>query len=437
MKSISYKLALVAGIVVFALSFCKKDDSSSSSKEKGLPYYLLLTDTVFEVYDTQITLKGQPTESDEQCEWTIVKDSSSTGKLIDTQKPTTTFTGKLFNTYILKYTMTKGNETKSQLVTVKFVVPDVLKSTTLESFNTTDTVDTVITLNAVALGTSLSGKWAIITNDPYKSGVIDDKTKADAKFTGRMGYSYKLYWEVTDGTVTKGDTLILKLNSYTDPRDKEKYKVTRIGTQLWMAQNLRYKNAQSVYLDADSYNSSDFTASVFGNLYTFKEAMEAAPTGWRVAKYDDWNTLSNYVSSQVTSAEMITALKGSYGWTESVDDFTGASVSTNGTDLYGFNLLASGFKMPSWNSSSGLYGNTMYGFGKITLFWTPDIETTDSRCSKVIGIYYTTASPITGNTYLRNYLLGAMGTMWTVDYYAWYPEATDIGYCYSVRCIKN
>lgn len=72
---------------------------------------------------------------------------------------------------------------------------------------------------------------------------------------------------------------------YIDPRDKKIYKTIIMNNQEWFAQNLDYKTNHSVY-----YNNDKNNGILYGQLYTWTDALTACPAGWRLPSDEDWKT---------------------------------------------------------------------------------------------------------------------------------------------------
>lgn len=69
---------------------------------------------------------------------------------------------------------------------------------------------------------------------------------------------------------------------YTDPRDGYKYLCTRVGDTDWFKENLAY--------EASGLPKSNYAATsrVFGRYYSWNEAVNACPEGWRLPTDEDW-----------------------------------------------------------------------------------------------------------------------------------------------------
>jgi len=110
----------------------------------------------------------------------------------------------------------------------------------------------------------------------------------------------------------------------TDSRDGKKYKIVKIGTQTWMAENLNY-NAKG----SKCYDNQESNCQKYGRLYNWKTAVNAAcPEGWHLPSNGEWNALMATVSTNRAG----TFLKATSGWKN----------NGNGEDKYGFSALPGG-----------------------------------------------------------------------------------------------
>lgn len=164
---------------------------------------------------------------------------------------------------------------------------------------------------------------------------------------------------------------------FCDTRDGKTYRMVRIGTQTWMAENLNYETSSG----SRCYDNDPTNCSIYGRLYDWGTTMAGTsgssanpsgvrgicPRGWHLPSNDEWETLVDFVGGWETAG---TKLKSSTGWVDRYGD------SANGTDEYGFSALPGGdfwcvtgfggigvagnwwtseetFNLPFWSISSG------------------------------------------------------------------------------------
>jgi len=140
----------------------------------------------------------------------------------------------------------------------------------------------------------------------------------------------------------------------TDARDGRGYRWVKIGTQVWMAENLNYAASGSV-----CYDKQESNCDKYGRLYKWATAMSVCPDGWHIPSDAEWTTLTDFVGGL---PEVGIKLKATNGW----------SKDGNGTDAYGFAALPGGsgylsgkFKNAGyysyWWSASESSANYAYG----------------------------------------------------------------------------
>ena len=177
-------------------------------------------------------------------------------------------------------------------------------------------------------------------------------------------------------------TMHLPQNIYRDRRDGQVYRFVKIGDQIWMSENLRYKTD-----DAYAYQEWDTDEATLvrerGLLYTWDAANRVAPPGWRLPSNEDFRKLYDYVKSH-TQTPVGKALKTKDLW-----------LSGAGTDEFGFNAMPTGtgetrirllsLMQEGRREISGKDDSKKHNFillNVCTQFWTTDQE--DSQ-----GCYWT------------------------------------------------
>lgn len=169
-----------------------------------------------------------------------------------------------------------------------------------------------------------------------------------------------------------------------DMRDGQAYRITRIGNQIWMAENLNY-----AYMpDTSSFCLYDNPENCekYGRFYTWAAAMDSAavftekgkgcsdgiecfpiypvrgicPEGWHLPDSADWKILETFVGERAV---------GNVVGGDREDRIGSALVSKNdvGSDEFGFSALLAGY----------ISGREIFeGFERNAVFWSSFIEST-------------------------------------------------------------
>ena len=230
---------------------------------------------------------------------------------------------------------------------------------------------------------------------------------------------------------------VLETGTVTDC-DGNTYKTVKIGTQWWMAENLKtthFSNGTEIFLieNNTSWDNLDFSdkaycyyddsitlANTYGALYNWAAAMNGAesseltpsqvrgvcPAGWHLPSDGEWIALEMQLGMSYDEAWLVgwrgssegNKLKAKEGWNS----------NGNGTNSSGFSALPAGIR-----NGHGVFSDV----GEATHFWS-------------------TTEYINNTTYAFNRKLAynQSGVGWFLaSHYYGYPK--DFGF--SVRCVKD
>jgi len=188
--------------------------------------------------------------------------------------------------------------------------------------------------------------------------------------------------------ITKTSTVGKPGPNITD-NDGNTYKTVTIGTQTWMAENLKtakYSDGSAIPNVTDknqwqnnttgawcNYNNSDSLGKIYGKLYnwyavspTTNGNKNVCPTGWHVPTDAEWTVLTNYLGGDSVAGGKMKEV-GTSNWNSPNTDATNTSLFTGlpggGSDYPGvYNGIGSrGY----WWSSSSMENTTFYAWFRI------------------------------------------------------------------------
>ncbi|MCX6239241.1 MAG: fibrobacter succinogenes major paralogous domain-containing protein [Bacteroidia bacterium] len=172
-----------------------------------------------------------------------------------------------------------------------------------------------------------------------------------------------------------------KTDTFTDKRDGKTYKTVKIGTQTWMAENLKttyYRDGSEIpnITDKDSwsnlttgaycsYDNSTGNANTYGTLYNWyaiNDNRELCPSGWHLPTDAEWKTLEMALGMSHTNADK-TSWRGTDegGKLKETGTTHWNSPNTGATNTNGFTALPGGYRE---------YDGTFKNIGSYGLWWS-------------------------------------------------------------------
>lgn len=187
--------------------------------------------------------------------------------------------------------------------------------------------------------------------------------------------------------------------------DGNTYKTVVIGSQCWMAENMRAacnRSGREILLTGQKSDSTPYryypngrvrNAKTYGYLYNWEAAKVVCPEGWHLPSDSEWTQMTDYVSSQSqyacagNEANNAKALAATSHWKQCQKSCT-AGNHPEENNATGFAVLPAG----------GFYNGGYGYFGKGTFFWTSTESANDSAYKRYLD-YDTTC--MVRYTYLK------------------------------------
>ena len=142
---------------------------------------------------------------------------------------------------------------------------------------------------------------------------------------------------------------------FTDSRDAHTYQIKKLGTQVWMTENLVYNSTGSY-----SYNNNASNDATYGKLYDWLDVPNAVPAGWHLPTDAEWQTLETHLG--MPSGDL------------NINDYSTSRGTDQGTQLQvggssGLNFPLAGYRnngtYSALNNRTYLWVNTDSGGGNI------------------------------------------------------------------------
>jgi uncharacterized protein (TIGR02145 family) len=236
------------------------------------------------------------------------------------------------------------------------------------SMNATPTIANSKTTDGIGMGSFTSSITGLLDSMTYY-------VRAYATNSAGTGYgnTQSFTTESSSGTVTDIDGNV--------------YQTVTIGTQVWMAANLKvthYRNGEDIPNVTNAaawaalttggycnYNNDVNNVATYGSLYNWYatvDSLNIAPTGWHVPTDAEWQTLSDFLGGDaVAGGKMKEA--GTTHW---------VSPNTGATNESGFSALPGGFRDN---------GGACYGMSYSTRFWSATESSSSYAWDRSVGCY--------------------------------------------------
>jgi len=186
----------------------------------------------------------------------------------------------------------------------------------------------------------------------------------------------------------KDDSLLTGQSAALSDLDGNTYKTVAIGTQVWMAENLKttkYNDGTSISLVTDDTawgklstpgycwlnNDAATNKGTYGALYNWHtvNTKKLCPTGWHVPTNDEWTTLFSFLGGGAVASIKLKESGTAHWYSPNI-----------GTNTSGFTALPGSFRY-----CTGSYAGKFYAIGSEAVWWTSNVKFENSALFWSIG----------------------------------------------------
>jgi len=300
----------------------------------------------------------------------------------------------------------------------------ITNSSAISGGQITDDGGSLITSRGVCWNTY--GNPTLLENKTIDGASTGSFTSYLTSLSENQTYYVRAYATNSDGTSYSNQisfTTSVESPTVTDI-DGNVYRTIIIGTQVWMAENLKttkYKDGTSILIVTDNtewtalltpaycwYNNTATNKNTYGALYNWYAVNTAklAPTGWHVATDEEWTILKNYL------------ITNGYNYDGATSDNKIAKSLAANTDWYSYIVIGTIGNDLSKNNSSGFTALPGGGRSDIGAFY--DISS--------FGYWWISTELDAANAWGRLLYYGDVSLN-----EIGYPKS----YGFSVRCVKD
>lgn len=232
-----------------------------------------------------------------------------------------------------------------------------------------------------------------------------------SKLNEGLNQDLRVDFTPTDASKYTNANKIVKINVFAAPTlsdisdiDGNVYKIVTIGSQVWMAENLRTTKYKDGSLIPNIKNKDDWEMATTGAFCTYNNTSKAdsistygllynwyavntgkiAPVGWHIPSDDEWNILINYLGNNYNAGGRLKET-GTKHW---------LTPNLGANNERGFTALPSG----------GRYGHMSEYMeaGRICGFWSSTTYPFDNHLAWSYFVYYSDARMDKGNYLKQN-----------------------------------
>ena len=286
------------------------------------------------------------------------------------------------------------------------LVPTITTTAVSALASTTVSSGGYITSDGGAAVTARGVCWSVSANPTIAFSTTSDGTGSGiygsslTGLTANTTYYVRAYATNSAGTAYGNEISFTTTIQVTDI-DGNKYNTVRIGTQLWMQENLKttlYRDGTAIPNITDnaawmaqtsgaySWYNNDQTnyKAAYGALYNFYAAVDnhnLCPTGWHVPTTAEWTSLVNYLGGEYAAGGKLKE-SGTDHWT---------SPNTGATNETAFSAFAGSYRL-----EGGFAGN----FGYYGFWWSSSEFSSTDAMARLMS--YDNDDVYSGN-YNKNY----------------------------------